>query len=149
MSKLFTSQQKSTTRPIHQSGNTFVKGMRKIILYIVLVIILFIAGFIYWNYFFVYSDGSRAGLLQKISRKGTMFKTFEGEMILSSVQSSNNVPLASEKFFFSVNNKRVADQLSSLQGEFIVVYYRELNGTLPWRGESAYIVDSVSVSKRP
>ncbi len=148
MNKLFTSQQNSTTRPVHKSGNTFVKGMRKIFIYILLVIILIIAGFIYWNYFFVYSDGSRAGLLQKISRKGSMFKTFEGEMILSSVQSNANVPLASEKFFFSVNNKRVADQLSSLQGEFIVVYYHELNGTLPWRGESAYIVDSVAVSKR-
>jgi hypothetical protein len=70
-------------------------------------------------------------------------------MILSSVQSNNNVPLASEKFFFSVSDKRVADQLNKLQGEFIVVYYREMNGTLPWRGESAYVVDSVSVSKRP
>ncbi len=148
MNKLFTSRQNYSTRPIQKSGNTFIKSMKRIFFYILLVVILFVTGFIYWNYFFVYSDGSRAGLLQKISRKGTMFKTFEGEIILSSVQSNNNVPLASEKFFFSVNNKRVADQLSGLQGEFIVVYYRELNGTLPWRGESAYIVDSVSVSKR-
>lgn len=133
---------------MQKSDNTFLKGIRRMGFYILFFFILFMAGFIYWNYFFVYSDGSRAGLLQKISRKGTMFKTFEGEMILSSVQSNNNVPLASEKFFFSVNDKRVADQLSSMQGEFIVVYYREMNGTLPWRGESAYIVDSVSVSKR-
>jgi hypothetical protein len=111
--------------------------------------ILFVSVFIYWKYYFTYSDGSRAGLLQKLSRKGTIFKTYEGEMILSSVQSNNNVPLASEKFFFSVSDKRVADQLNKLQGEFIVVYYREMNGTLPWRGESAYVVDSVSVSKRP
>ena len=149
MNKLFTSQQNSSTSPMQKSGNLFIKGMKKIIFYILLVVVLFLAGFIYWNYFFVYSDGSRAGLLQKISRKGAMFKTFEGEMILSSVQSNNNVPLASEKFFFSVSNKRVADQLNGMQGEFIVVYYREMNGTLPWRGESAYIVDSVSVSKRP
>lgn len=133
---------------MQKSDRTFINGMRKIFFYILLVIVLFIAGLIYWKYFFVYSDGSRAGLLQKISHKGSLFKTFEGEMILSSVQSNNNVPLASEKFFFSVNNKRVADQLSGMQGEFIVVYYREMNGTLPWRGESAYIVDSVSVSKR-
>lgn len=133
---------------MQKSDNTFLKGIRRMGFYILFFFILFMAGFIYWNYFFVYSDGSRAGLLQKISRKGTMFKTFEGEMILSSVQSNNNVPLASEKFFFSVSNKQVADKLSSMQGEFIVVYYREMNGTLPWRGESAYIVDSVSVSKR-
>jgi hypothetical protein len=134
---------------MQKSGSNFFKSMRKIFLFVILFFVLFVAGFTYWKYYFTYSDGSRAGLLQKLSHKGTIFKTYEGEMILSSVQSNNNVPLASEKFFFSVNNKRVADQLNGMQGEFIVVYYREMNGTLPWRGESAYIVDSVSVSKRP
>ena len=134
---------------MQKSGGNFLKSIRKIFLFVILFFILFVAGFTYWKYYFTYSDGSRAGLLQKLSRKGTIFKTYEGEMILSSVQSNNNVPLASEKFLFSVNDKRVADQLNGMQGEFIVVYYHEMNGTLPWRGESAYIVDSVSVSKRP
>jgi hypothetical protein len=134
---------------MQNSGSSFFKSIRKGIIFILLVFILFAAGYVYWKFYFTYSDGSRAGLLQKLSRKGTIFKTYEGEMILSSVQSNNNIPLASEKFFFSVNNKRVADQLNGMQGEFIVVYYHEMNGTLPWRGESAYIVDSVSVSKRP
>lgn len=134
---------------MQKSGNTFLMGFRRTVFYILLLIVLLAAGFIYWNYYFIYSDGSRAGLLQKISRKGSVFKTFEGEMILSSVQSNNNVPLASEKFFFSVSDKRVADQLSSMQGEFIVVYYREMNSNLPWRGESTYIVDSVEVRRQP
>jgi hypothetical protein len=134
---------------MQKSGGNFLKSVRKIFLLIFFLLLLFVAGFTYWKYYFTYSDGSRAGLLQKLSRKGTIFKTYEGEMILSSVQSNNNVPLASEKFFFSVSNQRVAAQLSSMQGEFIVVHYHEMNGTLPWRGESAYVVDSVSVSKRP
>ena len=134
---------------MQKSGSNFLKSIRKIFLFVILFFVLFVAGFTYWKYYFTYSDGSRAGLLQKLSRKGTIFKTYEGEMILSSVQSNNNVPLASEKFFFSVSDKRVADQLNAMQGEFIVVYYHEMNGTLPWRGESAYVVDSVSVSKRP
>jgi len=134
---------------MQNSGSSFFKSIRKGIIFILLVFILFAAGYVYWKFYFTYSDGSRAGLLQKLSRKGTIFKTYEGEMILSSVQSNNNIPLASEKFFFSVNDKRVADQLNGMQGEFIVVYYHEMNGTLPWRGESAYIVDSVLVSKRP
>lgn len=134
---------------MQKSGGNFLKSIRKIFLFVILFFVLFVAGFTYWKYYFTYSDGSRAGLLQKLSRKGTIFKTYEGEMILSSIQSNNNVPLASEKFFFSVSDKRVADQLNGMQGEFIVVYYHEMNGTLPWRGESAYIVDSVSVSKRP
>jgi len=145
MSELSTSSNYSTPKP----GNQFLKSMKKIFVYLLLLIILITAGFIYWNYYYTYSDGSRAGLLQKFSRKGNLFKTYEGEMILSSVQSSANVPIASEKFFFSVNKNRVADQLSAMQGEFIVVHYHEMKGTLPWRGESAYVVDSVSVSKRP
>lgn len=110
------------------------------------ILILFLLGFgtyFYWKYFYTYSSGNRYGLLQKFSHKGTLFKTYEGEMILSSVRSSTNVPLASEKFFFSVNKKRVADQLMNLQGRYITVHYREKNGTLAWQGDSRYIVDSV------
>lgn len=134
---------------MQKSGGVFIKSVRRVFLFILLFGILLLVGFTYWKYFYTYSDGSRAGLLQKLSHKGAIFKTYEGEMILSSVQSNTNVPLASEKFFFSVSDKRVADQLNAMQGEFIVVYYHELNGTLPWRGESAYVVDSVLVSKRP
>lgn len=68
-------------------------------------------------------------------------------MILSSVRSNANVPLASEKFLFSVNRKNVAQQLMNLQGKLITVHYKEKKGTLAWRGESKYIVDSVQVQE--
>ena len=139
----------STSQQHSSKSNQFIKTMKKILFSLLFLVILFIAGFIYWNYYYTFSDGSRAGLLQKFSRKGNVFKTYEGEMILSSVQSSANIPLASEKFFFSVANKEVAKKLSDLQGEFIVVYYNEKKATLPWRGESTYMVDSVAVRERP
>lgn len=132
---------------MRKSDSSIQKGARKVLIYTILFFILFVGAFTYWKFYFTYSDGSRAGLLQKLSRKGAIFKTYEGEMILSSVQSNNNIPLASEKFFFSVANTRVAGQLNDLQGEFVVVYYHQMNGTLPWRGESTYVVDSVSVRK--
>ena len=112
---------------------------------IIIVILVLLGFFIYWKYFFTYSDGYRAGLLQKFSRKGNIFKTYEGEMILSSVRSNLDVALASEKFFFSVKNNDVAKKLEQIQGEFIVVHYREKNGILMWRGDSRYIVDSVKI----
>lgn len=114
---------------------------------ILLLLLIALAGFVYWKYYFTYSDGDRFGLLQKFSRKGNLFKTYEGEMILSSVQSNANVPIASEKFYFSVANKSVADQLTRLQGRHVTVHYKQKKGALPWRGESAYIVDSVSVQQ--
>ena len=120
--------------------------MRKYIVRIIILFILVTGIIIYWKYSFTYSDGYRAGLLQKFSRKGNIFKTYEGEMILSSVQSNTNVAIASEKFLFSVMDKDIAIQLERVQGENIVVHYREKNATLPWRGESSYIVDSVRVN---
>jgi hypothetical protein len=120
-------------------------GARRIIRIIVIVLLLVITVFCYWKYGFTYSDGNRFGLLQKFSRKGNLFKTYEGELILSSVRSNSNVPLASEKFFFSVTDKHVAQQLENLQGRGVTLHYKEKNGTLFWRGESKYIVDSVRV----
>jgi len=123
--------------------------MKKFGIFFFLIIVLVLGSFIYWKYAFTYSEGYRAGLLQKFSLKGNVFKTYEGEMILSSVQSNTNVAIASEKFFFSVTDKNVALQLEKVQGESIVVHYREKNGTLPWKGENKYFVDSVRVNTEP
>ena len=108
--------------------------------------IVLIVAFGYFKYGFVYSKGYRAGLLQKFSEKGVIFKTYEGEMILSSVQSNANVAIASEKFLFSVADDAVAKQMEQIQGKNVVVHYKEKNGALPWIGESYYIVDSVRVA---
>ncbi len=119
--------------------------MKKIIRWIVLIFIVVVGLFIFFKFTFTYSDGYRAGLLQKFSRKGMIFKTYEGEMILSSIRSNTDLAIASEKFLFSVSDKNLAQKFNDLQGEYIVVHYHEKNGTLPWRGESKYIVDSVRV----
>ncbi len=68
-------------------------------------------------------------------------------MILSSVRGNNNVPLASEKFFFSVTNKNVANQLMNVQGKFLTVHYKEKKSALSFRGDSPYIVDSINVEQ--
>jgi hypothetical protein len=119
--------------------------MKKNVSWIILFVVIILASFVYWKYFFTYSEGYRAGLLQKFSKKGNIFKTYEGEMILSSVRSNINVALASEKFLFSVQDKAVSGKLDQIQGEFIIVHYTEKNGMLPWRGETKYLVDSVKV----
>jgi hypothetical protein len=124
----------------------FKKKARKYFYIALTFIVLIIGAYIYWSFFFTFSDGYRAGLLQKFSRKGNIFKTYEGEMILSSVQSNNNVALASEKFVFSVADVDVALQLEKLQGKNVVVHYTQKNNTLPWRGETVFIVSSVKLS---
>jgi hypothetical protein len=117
--------------------------MKKFLFWLVLIIIIGLASFIYMRYYFTYSEGNRAGLLQKVSYKGNLFKTYEGELVLSSVESSRDVALASEKFQFSVTDKNTAEKLTGLQGHFVVVHYTQKHGKLPWRGDSEYFVDSV------
>ncbi len=75
------------------------------------------------KYFYTYSEGYRAGLLQKFSHKGTIFKTYEGEMILSSVASTRDIAIASEKFQFTVINENLIRQFDTLQGSNIIVHY--------------------------
>jgi hypothetical protein len=126
-----------------------MKKTIKKILFVFIGLVVLIVGFtIYWQFYFTFSDGYRSGLLQKFSRKGTMFKTYEGEMILSSVASGSNTALASEKFLFSVTDDAVVSKLNSMQGEYVTVSYKEKNSTLWWRGESVYIVDGVEIKKK-
>jgi hypothetical protein len=110
-----------------------------------LVVFLLVGGLIFWwKYYYTYSDGSRSGLLQKLSHKGNLFKTYEGELVLSSVASTANVALASEKFYFSVSSDSVAKKMMAFEGKRVRLHYEQKKGTLPWRGDSEYIVDAVS-----
>jgi len=118
--------------------------MKKFLYWSLAILLIALAIFIFWKYSFTYSEGNRSGLLQKFSYKGTIFKTYEGELILSSVKSNQDVSLASEKFHFSVPEKTVAEKLLKLEGTMVVLHYKEKNGVLPWRGETVYLVDSVT-----
>jgi hypothetical protein len=131
------------------TGNTtwlnIKRKTRRFMFWLATLFLILTAALIYWKYFFTYSEGYRAGLLQKFSHKGNFVKTYEGEMILSSVISSNDIALASEKFFFSVTNKTLAAHLDTIQGQKVLVHYRQKNGVLFWRGDTKYHVDSVKI----
>ena len=135
----------SSVKPSFWAG---VMQKAKVFLRWLIILIIIIGGiFIYWKYFYTYSEGYRAGLLQKFSSKGVIFKTYEGEMILSSVSSNREVALASEKFLFSMINKSLVREFDTLQGNMVIVHYKQKNGTVFWRGDSQYLVDSVRVKR--
>jgi hypothetical protein len=110
---------------------------------IVIIILIVFGGWFYWKFYYTYSDGNRTGLLQKFSHKGNLFKTYEGELVLSSVLQNNNASFSTEKFFFSVDKPDVAQKLMNWEGRRVVLHYEEKNGALFWRGDTKYIVDSV------
>jgi len=115
-------------------GSKVRKYFRTFVLFAFVVIALLI----YWNYFNVKSNGDRKGVLIKFSHKGNIFKTDEGEMWLGCRQTVN-----AEKYFFSVTNDSLASILRNLQDECLQIEYKEYRGTLPWRGESKYVVSGV------
>ncbi len=138
--------------PLMSTGQSpFWAGVKKttgkILKWIIALLVIIICVFIYVKYFYTYSEGYRSGLLQKFTSKGLLFKTYEGELIQSSVSSTRDVTLASEKFQFSVTNKSLLREFETLQGDMVIVHYRQKNGTLFWRGESPYLVDSVRIKR--
>lgn len=103
------------------------------------VILLILVGFIYWRFYFVYSEGTKAGILNTFQQKGFVFKTYEGNLI----QSGFKANVQSNEFVFSVVDKKVADVLNQNSGREINVHYKRYLGALPWRGVEKYIVDSI------
>ena len=88
-----------------------------------------------------YSEGERAGILQKFSRRGWICKTYEGELAMSIVPGVT--PTIWE---FSVRDEAVVPRLSAALGRRVVLHYSEHPG-IPTTcfGNTAYFVDSVTV----
>jgi hypothetical protein len=139
------SQIETSPKPPVKTG--FVNTAKKILRWVIAILVLIVISVIYVKYFYTYSEGYRAGLLQKFSHKGAIFKTYEGEMILSSVSSTRDVAIASDKFLFSMVNKSLIRQFDTLQGQSVIVHYRQKNAPVFWRGDSPYLVDSIKMKR--
>jgi hypothetical protein len=133
---------KTTYNP-ETRGTKIKRKVKNIFRWLGALLVIGLIIFCYIKFFYTYSDGYRAGLLQKFSRKGAIFKTYEGELVLSSVSGNNNTVIASEKFYFSVKSDSLAAQLDTLQGKSVIVHYHQKNSSLFRRGESPYMVDGV------
>jgi hypothetical protein len=139
------SQNELSEKPVVKTG--FLNQVKKVFKWLSVIIALIVIATIYVKYFYTYSEGYRAGLLQKFSHKGAIFKTYEGEMILSSVSTTRDVAIASDKFLFSVINKSLIRQFDTLQGSTVIVHYKQKNARVFWRGDSEYLVDSVKIKR--
>lgn len=108
---------------------------------------LLVAAALVVLYFFValnwsYSSGERAGWVQKLSKKGWVCKTWEGELALVSLPGS-----AVEKFYFTIHDDEVAAKITRLVGKRVSLHYEEKVG-LPTTcfGETRYFVTGVMES---
>lgn len=122
--------------------------MKRIGWIIGLVLILILIGVFYYRYYFVFGDGTKAGTMNYFVHKGYVFKTYEGRLIQSGIRTQPQGSVQSNEFMFSVTDPKVADQLSKSSGAFLELHYKEYLHTLPWRGVSVFVVDSV-ISAKP
>lgn len=127
------------------SGKPKKRGIgRKIFAILTIVVVLAAAGFVFFKFYFVFGSGVKAGELNLFVYKGYVFKTYEGRLIQAGYNSKNsNATIQSNEFNFSVKDENVAKQLERCAGKFVELHYKEYLGTLPWRGMSKYVVDSV------
>ena len=114
----------------------------------IVFIVIILAGTIYYRYYFVFGDGTKAGTMNYFVHKGYMFKTYEGRLIQAGIRAPTQGTLQSNEFMFSVTDQKVADILNKNAGAYLELHYKEYLHTLPWRGVSEFVVDSV-MSIRP
>lgn len=113
--------------------------------------------FVAWVLFLCYasySEGTRAGMVIKLSKRGVVFKTWEGQLNLQTFGAvTPNGNALNEVFNFSVENGedslyRVLEE-ASLTGERVNLHYVERYARLPWRGETKYFITAVERSGIP
>ncbi len=105
------------------------------------LLVLYTLFMLWWSY----SEGERAGVLQKFSKRGWVCKTYEGELAMYVVGG-----VAPQIWNFSVRNDAVIEQLHKAVGQQVRLHYREHRG-LPTScfGETDYFVESIEIVSAP
>ena len=102
-------------------------------------------------YYFIcgmaYSEGTRSGILTKVSRKGFIFKTYEGELNIGGLNQGDGTIMPATVFKFSVQDKKVYEILEANQGKKVVVHYKQVMKNFFWQGESDYFIQKAELAK--
>ena len=103
----------------------------------ILLFVLYTWSALAWSY----SEGERAGYVQKFSKKGWICKTWEGELAMVSIPGS--MP---EKFYFSVRNDSIAQHINDTLGKRVALVYEQHKGVpTSCFGDTEYFVTDVKV----
>jgi hypothetical protein len=111
----------------------------KVFVTFLLAVVLLAAGWLWFALNWSYSTGERAGWVQKLSKKGWICKTWEGELSMVSMPGA-----AQEKFTFTVWDEAAAEAINKVMGQRVSLHYEEKVG-LPTScfGETRYWVNRV------
>jgi hypothetical protein len=116
-----------------------LKRLLKILAFVILAAVLLFTAYTYVVLHWSYSTGERAGYVQKISKKGWICKTWEGELAMVNIPGS-----LTEKFEFTVPEDAVAEKINQTMGEKVSLTYEQHVGLPPGCfGETGYYVVAV------
>ncbi len=142
----------STFREKSQSAG---KSIRKFFIKVGIVLVLLAIGVTLFLYYMSYSEGVRAGVVLKVSKRGAVFKTYEGQLDIMSfgaIKKADNQLTQTFEFSMYKSDQELIHNLEqvALSGERVNLYYEEKYAMLPWRGETKYFVTKVErLEKRP
>jgi hypothetical protein len=112
-----------------------------------ILILVVIIGILAFSYFGIYDEGVRAGTVLRISKKGVVFKTYEGQLNLDSFGALKGTTPFAETFNFSVekNKPEIIKELEAvaLSGERVNLHYIKRYTLFPWRGDTKYFIVEV------
>lgn len=117
----------------------------KVVIWTTTILALALAGLIFFKWFFVYSEGVNDGDINYFQKEGVIFKTYEGKLILTGVTTTNEGRIKSNELKFSVKDPRIAEQIFNNTTNHVKLGWKGYLGSLPWRGKSKCIVDSVYI----
>jgi len=101
-------------------SNGQVQRMIKILVAVIVAAVVLLVGMTWLTLHWSYSDGERAGYVQKFSRKGWLCKTWEGEIAMVTMPGT-----VSEKFYFTVPDDSVAGQINTNIGKRVALHYEQ------------------------
>jgi hypothetical protein len=122
--------------------NFTLSRTHKLIIAAVLILPVIVFALYTWSALtWTYSSGERAGYVQKLSKKGWICKTWEGEMALVSIPGT-----VSEKFYFTVRDDSIAALINQTIGKRVAVMYQQHKG-IPTScfGDTEYFVAGLKV----
>lgn len=127
---------------MNTTGEQPNRPFRKVMRWTAAIVLLLLAFLFYFRYYWVFGEGAKSGELNYVVYKGVLFKTYEGKLIQSGLKGMAG-SMQSNEFIFSVEDEQVARTLMVNSGQIFNLHYLEYNGSLPWRGMSVYVVDSI------
>jgi hypothetical protein len=128
-------------------GSRVKRTTMRIIKVVIIFLIIVGSGLFAFYYWGVYDEGVRAGNVLRISKKGMLFKTHEGQLNLQTFGALKGANPIMESFDFSVesSNEQVLKELQevALSGERVNLHYVKRYATFPWRGDTKYFITKV------